>query len=79
MRECEKPPASCSEGAQLVEAVLGKGFLDLPAFNLAEIIAKDSGTAAIDWHGPHLLLSPHCLSVVARWHVDRTARRPRPS
>eukprot|EP00439_Symbiodinium_sp_Y106_P030402 s829_g3.t1 len=27
---------------QLVEVVLGKGFLDLPAFNLAEIIAKDS-------------------------------------
>lgn len=26
----------------LVESVLGKGFLDLPAFNLAEIIAKDS-------------------------------------
>jgi len=27
---------------QLVETVLGKGFLDLPAFNLADIIAKDS-------------------------------------
>ena len=26
----------------LVESILGKGFLDLPAFNLAEIIAKDS-------------------------------------
>ena len=29
-------------GTQLVEVVLGKGFLDLPAFNLAEIIAKDT-------------------------------------
>eukprot|EP00931_Biecheleriopsis_adriatica_P034702 TRINITY_DN20021_c0_g5_i1.p1 TRINITY_DN20021_c0_g5~~TRINITY_DN20021_c0_g5_i1.p1 ORF type:complete len:4603 (-),score=1119.02 TRINITY_DN20021_c0_g5_i1:34-13842(-) len=31
---------------QLVESILGKGFLDLPAFNLADIIAKDSKAAS---------------------------------